>query len=160
MLLRSRRDTVRLGRAIAGALAPGDLVLLSGDLGAGKTFLARSIVRARGVTGRVRVGSPTFSLVHEYDSPRGLLLHADLFRLHGTAVPLSDEVGRLGLREQRADGAIVLVEWGDGAEHALGGDIALTVRIKQGPQPSQREAALDGPHAAVVAAVVSLPVTG
>ncbi len=150
MILRSRRDTVRLGRAIARVLLPGDLVLLSGGLGAGKTFLARSIVRARGVTGHVRVGSPTFSLVHEYQSPDGLLLHADLYRLREARVPLADEVQRLGLREQRAEGAIVLVEWGDEAENALGGDVALAVRLEPGPQPNQRDVVLEGARAVAV----------
>lgn len=150
MLLRSRRDTVRLGRAIGRVLAPGDLVILSGGLGAGKTFLARSIVRARGVTGRVRVGSPTFSLVHEYASPHGLLLHADLYRLRETRVPLVDEVLRLGLRERRGDGAILLVEWGEDAAEVLGGDVALVVSLRPGPSPSQREVILEGARAVAV----------
>jgi len=150
MLLRSRRDTVRLGQAIGRALRPGDLVLLSGDLGAGKTFLARSIVRARGVTGRVRVGSPTFSLVHEYESSQGLLLHADLYRLRDGAVSLAEEVRRLGLREQRADGATLLVEWGETAEDALGGDVSLLVRLSPGSLPQERVATLDGVRAAAV----------
>ena len=150
MLLRSRRDTVRLGKAIGRALEPRDLVILSGGLGAGKTFLARSIVRALGVTERVRVGSPTFSLVHEYESPFGLLLHVDLYRLRDGAVPLADEVARLGLREQRADGAVLLVEWGDDAEEALGGAVALGVHIEPGSSPNERDVRLDGFRAAAV----------
>ena len=151
MLLRSRRDTVRLGRAIGRALRPGDLVLLAGGLGAGKTFLARSIVRACGVVGRVRVGSPTFSLVHEYESPRSRVLHVDLYRLLDTPMPLAVEVERLGLREQRAGGAVLLVEWGETADDDLGGDAALTVRIRPGPLPNQREVTLDGPRRPAVA---------
>lgn len=152
MLLRSRRDTVKLGVAIGRALCPGDLVVLSGGLGAGKTFLARSILRARGVTGRHRVGSPTFSLVHEFDTPSGCVLHVDLYRLRETAVPLAEEIGRLGLREQRADGAVLLVEWGEGADGALGGDVGLCVRLEPGPLANQREVSLLGPLSSAVLA--------
>jgi tRNA threonylcarbamoyladenosine biosynthesis protein TsaE len=121
----------------------------------GKTFLARSIVRARGVTGRVRVGSPTFSLVHESESAHGLVLHADLYRMRDTAVSLDVEVARLGLRDQRAEGAVLLVEWGDAAEDALGGEVALAVRIEPGPLPSQREVTLEGTRAVAVEAAVT-----
>lgn len=129
--LRSRLDTRRLGAAIAAVLEPGDLALLSGPLGAGKTFLAAAIARALGA--QTAVTSPTFTLVHEHDTPRGLLLHADLYRLldaepraQGT---LAAEVARLGLRERRAEGAIVLVEWGDDAVETLGGSPSLAVRL-------------------------------
>ena len=143
MLLRSRRDSVRLGHSIARCLKPCDLVLLSGDLGAGKTFLARSIVRGRGVRGG-RIGSPTFSLVHEYAADDLLLLHVDLYRLRDSKLPLDVEVGRLGLREQRGDGAILVVEWGDSAVDALGGDVALSVHLAPGALPSQRIATITG----------------
>jgi tRNA threonylcarbamoyl adenosine modification protein YjeE len=150
MILRSRRDTTRLGRAIARALRPGDLVLLCGGLGAGKTFLARAVVRACGVAGRVRVGSPTFSLVHEYETPRGTVLHVDLYRLGDTAAPLEAEIRRLGLREQRGDGAVLLVEWGEAARDFLGAAVALTVRLGAAPLSNQREVTLEGPLAAEV----------
>ena len=135
---------MRLGREIARVLRGGDLVLLSGPLGAGKTFLARSVVRACGVAGDVRVGSPTFSLVHDYETPRGTLLHVDLYRLTDAATSLSEEAERLGLREQRALGAMLLVEWGDGAERALGGEPDLRVQLSAGAEESAREATLSG----------------
>jgi len=115
--LRTRRDTRRLGVEIARALAPGDLVILSGDLGAGKTFLVRAVARALGVTSRVT--SPTFTLVQEYTTQRGTLAHVDLYRVLGDKLP--QELGRLGLRERRGEGAILLVEWGDAATEMLGG---------------------------------------
>lgn len=127
--LRSRRDTTRLGQAIASLLRPGDLVLLDGDLGAGKTFLAAAIVHALGVPGAEAVTSPTFALVHEYAGERGTVLHADLYRLRDARRPLETEVAQLGLRERRNGGAIVLVEWGKGALSALGGDPALAVEL-------------------------------
>ncbi len=124
--LGSRRDTTRLGVRLAAALAPGDLVLLAGDLGAGKTFLARSLARSLGVPVDVAIASPTFTLVQEYETPRGLLLHADLYRLRDDDRAKTElEIRRLGLAERRAEGAMVVVEWGEGYEKALGGDLAL-----------------------------------
>jgi tRNA threonylcarbamoyladenosine biosynthesis protein TsaE len=126
--LRSRRDTRRLGAAIADVLAAGDLVALAGDLGAGKTFLVRSIAHALGVGQSVT--SPTFALVHEYTTSRGVLVHADLYRLRADdRAQLALEVARLGLRERRAEGALVVVEWGDEALDALGGGPAVVVRL-------------------------------
>lgn len=136
--LRTRRDTRRLGADIGAQLAPGDLVILSGDLGAGKTFLARTILRALGVDARIT--SPTFALVHEYAAARGTsVLHADLYRLRETAelpnraqalATLEVEVARLGLRERRAEGAVVLVEWGEDAVSCLGGGPAIVVALR------------------------------
>jgi tRNA threonylcarbamoyladenosine biosynthesis protein TsaE len=120
---------VRLGTRIAAALRGGDLVLLSGEVGAGKTFLARAIARALGVRSDVAIASPTFALVQEYPREDGDLLHADFYRLLDGKTPLDTEIGRLGLRERRAEGAIVLAEWADTAEAALGGTADLRVAL-------------------------------
>ena len=122
LTLATRRDTIRLGDHVGKSLAPGDLVLLSGDLGAGKTFLARAVARSLGVPVATAIASPTFTLVQEYDTPHGVLLHADLYRLRDDNDPAKTlvEVRRLGISERRADGAIVLVEWGEGVERELG----------------------------------------
>jgi tRNA threonylcarbamoyladenosine biosynthesis protein TsaE len=127
MLLRTRRDTQHLGLALARKLHPGDLVLLIGPLGAGKTFLARAIARGLGVPESTPITSPTFTLVQEYDTPRGTLLHADLYRLLDTKDPRR-EVERLGLRERLGEGCIVLVEWGKDAASWVG-EAALTVEL-------------------------------
>jgi tRNA threonylcarbamoyladenosine biosynthesis protein TsaE len=142
--LASRRDTTRLGGRIASHLAPGDLVLLSGDLGAGKTFLARAIARALGVPVSSPIASPTFTLVQEYETPRGLLLHADLYRLRDDGTKTSLEIRRLGLAERRAEGAMVLVEWGEGFGHDLGGDPALDIKLTI--EGEGRIATLGGPR--------------
>lgn len=147
--LPTRRDTTRLGGRIAAALVPGDLVLLSGDLGAGKTFLARAVARRLGVPVEVAIASPSFTLVQEYDTPRGTLLHADLYRLRGEPRETRAEIRRLGLAERRAEGAIVLVEWGEGYEDELGGDVALAVAMTIG-EGEQRVASLAGRLAGAV----------
>jgi len=144
--LASRRDTTRLGVRIAAALTPGDLVLLAGDLGAGKTFLARAVARALGVPTELAIASPTFTLVQEYETPRGVLLHADLYRLRGDDPAKTErEIRGLGLAERRAEGAIVVVEWGEGHEKALGGDLGLLVTLTHGETGTLRMAQLSGP---------------
>lgn len=136
MELRTRRDTVRLGRRIAAVLEPGDLVLLTGALGAGKTFLARAIARSLGVAREQPIASPTFTLVQEYAVPSGTLLHVDLYRLRegsANSGPLDVEIARLGLRERRREGAMLVVEWGEGAEAALGGAPELVIALATSP---------------------------
>ncbi|MDC9822918.1 tRNA (adenosine(37)-N6)-threonylcarbamoyltransferase complex ATPase subunit type 1 TsaE [Devosia sp. ZB163] len=96
--------TADLGRRIAAVLRPGDLVLLEGDLGAGKTALARTIVRTLVGDERLDVPSPSFALVQPYEAKGHPVLHADLYRLTSP-----HEVDELGLFD-RTD-AIVLVEW-------------------------------------------------
>lgn len=119
------------------------MVVLSGDLGAGKTFLARAIARGLGV--KEAVTSPTFTLVQEYATDRAPLLHVDLYRLRESKTPLAQEIARLGLRERRAEGAILLVEWGEDAVHALGGDPSLSIRLEVAGDTT-RKATLSGRH--------------
>ncbi|WDR00447.1 tRNA (adenosine(37)-N6)-threonylcarbamoyltransferase complex ATPase subunit type 1 TsaE [Devosia sp. J2-20] len=98
--------TAALGAALAEELQPGDVVLLEGDLGAGKTALARAIIRALAGDPALDVPSPTFALVQPYDTPKAPVLHADLYRLGDPR-----EVDELGLSDNLA--AIVLVEWAE-----------------------------------------------
>jgi tRNA threonylcarbamoyladenosine biosynthesis protein TsaE len=126
--LPSKSATSRLAADLAPLLRGGDLLLLEGPLGAGKTFFARALLRSLGLDADERVTSPTFTLVNEYDTqPR--LLHSDLYRL-------SDDlrgVRELGLLEQRDDGALLVVEWGRAFEQLLGGD-ALVLTLGRQPR--------------------------
>lgn len=106
-VLRTRGDTRRFGGVLARVLSAGDLVILEGDLGAGKTFLVRSIARALGVPASVPVTSPTFELVHEFEG-RVPILHVDLYRLQPGA-----SIRELGLSDRTGRDALVLVEWGE-----------------------------------------------
>ena len=103
-LLADDAATEALGAELAAALKPGDLVVLEGDLGAGKTALARAIIRTLAGDPLLDVPSPTFALVQPYDTPVGPVLHADLYRLGDPR-----EVDELGLIDN--PDAIVLVEW-------------------------------------------------
>jgi tRNA threonylcarbamoyladenosine biosynthesis protein TsaE len=111
--LRTRGDTRRIGRRLAECLAPGDLIVLEGELGAGKTFFVRAIARGLGVPAAVRVTSPTFDLLHELPG-RLPILHADLYRLSDAG-----ELRELGLIDRIEEGAVVLVEWGERFAEAL-----------------------------------------
>jgi tRNA threonylcarbamoyladenosine biosynthesis protein TsaE len=142
MHVRSRRETLELGRAIGERLERGDLVTLEGDLGAGKTFLARAIARALGVPENEPIASPTFALVHEYETKKGTLLHADLHRLRGPG--LEREIAKLGLRERRGEGAILVVEWAEDARTLLGSDAEVAVRFASIGPGSEREIELYG----------------
>jgi len=97
-------DTERLAATLASLAAPGDIIALSGELGAGKTTFARGFVRA--LTGKDEdVPSPTFTLVQTYDTPKGEIWHCDLYRL---AKP--DDALELGLEDAFGSG-ICLIEW-------------------------------------------------
>ena len=115
-------EAERIGAAIGAALAPGDVVLLSGDLGAGKTTLARAMLKARGLAGEAP--SPTFAIVQPYGPPEIDLpiAHVDLYRIED-----SDELIELGLDDYLYDGAL-LIEWPErlGSEGWPG---ALSIRI-------------------------------
>tara|TARA_R110002167_G_scaffold91937_3_gene247174 strand:- start:26 stop:475 length:450 start_codon:yes stop_codon:yes gene_type:complete len=104
-LLPDLEATESIGRDIAKGLGPGDVVCLWGDLGAGKTALARAILRALGHAGEVP--SPTFNLVLVYETPQGPVWHFDLYRLEAPAEALE-----LGIEDAFADG-ISLIEWPD-----------------------------------------------
>ncbi len=111
--LTTEKDTLRFGRAIGGLLEPGDLVLLSGPLGAGKTVLAKGIAEGLGVEGRV--SSPTFIIAREHrpaPGGRGIpLVHVDAYRLGEDLAQLDD----LDLDTELVEAAVV-IEWGEVGE--------------------------------------------
>lgn len=115
--------TTAFGHELALMLRPGDIVSLEGELGAGKSALARATIRALAGDPELEIPSPTFALVQPYDTRAGLVLHADLYRLGDAA-----EADELGLLD--TPGAIVLVEWAERAEQvaeAATMNIALTI---------------------------------
>ena len=105
----SADETIAFGRTLAEMLTPPKLVLLRGDLGAGKTTLVKGIATAFEAGEEEDVTSPTFTLVHEYRSPQANLYHIDLYR-----IDTQRELETLGLDDLRADSSgILLIEWGE-----------------------------------------------
>jgi tRNA threonylcarbamoyladenosine biosynthesis protein TsaE len=137
LALPSEEATARLARLIAPLLEAGDLLVLSGDLGAGKTYFAGGLCHALGLDPEEAVTSPTFSLVSEYQA-RLFILHADLYRLRDTA-----EVFELGLLERRLDGALLVVEWGLAFAPELGGD---AIEVDFGLEPRRARFPEHGPR--------------
>ncbi|MEI9930794.1 MAG: tRNA (adenosine(37)-N6)-threonylcarbamoyltransferase complex ATPase subunit type 1 TsaE [Rhizomicrobium sp.] len=117
--------TVALGGRVARGLETGDAVALEGDLGAGKTTLARAILRALGVT--EDVPSPTFTLVQIYETPRLTVRHYDLYRIENAS-----EMDELGLDDALAEGA-ALIEWPERAEGRLPSDTLHIALVAAGP---------------------------
>jgi tRNA threonylcarbamoyladenosine biosynthesis protein TsaE len=104
----SAEETIAFGRTLAELLTPPKLVLLRGDLGAGKTTLVKGIAAAFDAAAEEDVTSPTFTLVHEYRGPRANLYHIDLYRIDTLR-----ELETLGLEDLRSENSILLIEWGE-----------------------------------------------
>jgi tRNA threonylcarbamoyladenosine biosynthesis protein TsaE len=120
---KSEAETVAAGREFARRLAAGAIVLLSGDLGAGKTAFVRGMAEGLGIASD-DVSSPTFTLIQEYRGGRLPLHHVDLYRLK------TIEVDDLGLDELTLEGGVTAIEWPDRLPRALPG--GAMVRIEQG----------------------------
>jgi tRNA threonylcarbamoyladenosine biosynthesis protein TsaE len=105
ILTGDERATQDAAAAVAAKIRPGDVLLLRGPLGAGKTVFARALIRALTADPALDVPSPTFTLAQTYDTPRGTVWHFDLYRLEEP-----EEIFEIGWEEARA-GGIILVEW-------------------------------------------------
>ena len=116
--LGSLAETQRFAEIIAGHVRPRDMIVLAGEMGAGKTTFTQFFGRALGVTDLIT--SPTFNLLHNYGSGRMALHHADLYRLERTG-----ELEDLGLDELQDSGGIIAVEWGDIVGDELGDALVL-----------------------------------
>lgn len=104
MFSSSEKETLRLGEAIAGLLRGNEVICLAGELGAGKTTLVKGIAKGMGILKGYQVRSPTFTLVNQYPTRKGILFHADLYRVKD--IDLSEFVGK----------GVLLIEWGEGLE--------------------------------------------
>jgi tRNA threonylcarbamoyl adenosine modification protein YjeE len=134
LTLTSPEETAALGARIAAGLMPGDTVALEGDLGAGKTTLARAILRSLGAGGAIP--SPTFTLVQQYDTKMPVS-HFDLYRVEDPS-----ELDELGLDEATANG-VALIEWPERAAGRLP-EGALHIMLRTTGDET-REATLQGP---------------
>ena len=110
---RSAAETMSLGARVGDLLRPGEVLLLVGDLGTGKTTFVQGLATGLGIDGRPR--SPTFTMVHSYDGGRYPLVHVDLYRCDN-----STEVSSLGLEELLEPPAVAAVEWGEKATRVVG----------------------------------------
>src|SRR6476620_5062575 len=127
--LANEQATVRLVTDIAASLEPGDLITLSGDLGAGKTTFARALIRHLAGDENIEVPSPTFTLVQTYELPNAAVVHADLYRVGDAS-----ELAELGFEDFPED-AIVMLEWPNRAADMLPPDrldIAFTIDPRRG----------------------------
>lgn len=126
-LTRTEEETRALGRELARELAPDGVLLLSGELGSGKTVLARGIGEGLGIDPR-EVQSPTFTLIREHSPGHGSksgLIHVDLYRLS------PEETAALGLEELLAGPGIKVVEWAERLPFAVPGALALRLARRQ-----------------------------
>jgi tRNA threonylcarbamoyladenosine biosynthesis protein TsaE len=104
----SPEETIALGRELSALLAPPKLVILRGDLGAGKTTLIKGIAEGFQAASQEEVTSPTFTLIHEYRGPAATLYHIDLYR-----VDTPRQLETLGLDDLISEKSVLLIEWGE-----------------------------------------------
>jgi tRNA threonylcarbamoyladenosine biosynthesis protein TsaE len=120
-LTHSEEETQAIARGLAAELAAGDVVLLSGDLGAGKTAFVRGLAEGLGIDPD-DVSSPTFALIHEYKGNPMTLYHADLYRL------TTAEAGEIGL-EEMGGGGVLAIEWPDRLAHDMPNAITIDMEL-------------------------------
>ncbi len=127
----SEADTIAIAARLAAALEPGAVLLLSGDLGAGKTAFVRGVAAGLGLESDA-VTSPTFTLVHEYRGGRLPLIHVDLYRLD------SADLDEIGLDGELAGRGVVAIEWPERLSRAVPGALKVEIRDEGGDRRSIR----------------------
>lgn len=118
----SEEETEQIAQRLAATLQRGDVLLLSGDLGAGKTTFVRGLAKGLAID-PAEVSSPTFTLLHEYKGGRLTLYHADLYRLTRSATE------DLGLEEAGISDGVLAIEWPDRLSHALEGATSVNIEL-------------------------------
>ena len=134
---KSEAETLDVGRRIGRSLDPPRVVLLEGELGTGKTILARGIAEGMEIDEGVVVHSPSFTLVNEYPSRKGILYHLDLYRLESLR-----DLYSIGIEDILASDSVVMVEWAE--KLVLPVDNPLKIRIAHGKRPHQRHIEIEG----------------
>lgn len=133
---RSEEETRRIGLRLGKTLHPPRVVLLSGELGAGKTVLTQALAAGLEVEDLSLVRSPSFTLINEYPSARGRIYHVDLYRLEG-----ADDLHSIGLEEILERDAVVIIEWGEKLDLLL--DDPVRIRIQVDPLSDERLLEID-----------------
>ena len=133
--LKNELDTRNLGASLAKQMQPNQVYALIGDLGAGKTTLAKAIARGLGVTETLT--SPTFTIVQEYETGRLPLYHFDVYRVSD-----EDELFEIGLEDYFHKGGVCLVKWADLIEDLLPADV-ITITLSYGEEEGERICRID-----------------
>lgn len=130
ILIKNEQETSAFGESLAARLKPGDIVALSGDLGAGKTTLTKAIAKGLGI--KSQVTSPTFLLIQEYKEGRMPLYHFDVYRLNG-----AEDLYELGFEEYLFGDGVCVIEWADQIEELLPAT-AIKIYITFGDDENER----------------------
>ena len=130
IVLKNETDTRALGAKLAGEMEPNQVYALIGDLGTGKTTLAKAIARGLGVSETLT--SPTFTIVQEYETGRLPLYHFDVYRVSD-----EDELFEIGLEDYFHKGGVCLIEWADLIEDLLP-EGTVTIRLAYGEEEGER----------------------
>lgn len=134
--MKNERDTERFGMELAGHLESGDLIAMTGPLGAGKTTLTKAIAKGLGI--EEMVTSPTFTILQEYRDGRLPLYHFDVYRIAD-----AEEMYELGYEDYFFDEGVCVVEWADRIEELLPQD-TIYIEISYGAEPEERRYCIRG----------------